>query len=190
MVLAPVLLARMPHGPQLWGLVLSAIGAGGLSGAAAVVCWQPKRAIMAIEVAVVLLLLLAGLPALLLGGVAYDAGAAVVRVMIGTMIQRENPMDLLSCVFSLVQIAAGVLAPAGYALAGPASAWFGPRQALTVAAGLALASVAALVCLINVRQLAQVALLFGCISPMGQPTGSRGTRAPATVVRFRPSRLL
>ena len=167
MVLAPVLLARMPHGAQLWGLLLSAIGAGGLAGAAAIMRWQPKRAVLAIEVAVVLLvtplLLLAaraGLPALLVGGVAYGAGAAVVNVMIGTMIQREVPKDLLSRVFSIVQIAAGVLAPAGYALAGPASAWLRPRQALTVAAGLALASVAVVVCLADVRQFGKVGGAF------------------------------
>ena len=159
MVLAPVMLARMPQGAQLWGLLLSAVGLGGLAGAAAIMRWQPKRAVLAIEVAVVLLvtplLLLAaqaGLPALLLGGVAYGAGAAVVNVMIGTMIQREIPIDLLSRVFSIVQIAAGVLAPAGYALAGPASAWLGLRQALTVAAGIALASVAVTVCLADFRR--------------------------------------
>ena len=159
MVLAPVLLARMPQGAQLWGLLLSAIGAGGLAGAAATMRWQPTRAVLAIEVAVVLLvtplLLLAAraaFPALLLGGVAYGAGAAVVNIMIGTMIQREVPMDLMARVFSVVQIAAGVLAPAGYALAGPASAWLGPHRVLSVAAGLALASVAATMCLADVRR--------------------------------------
>ena len=148
------MLARMPHGAQLWGLLLSAIGLGGLAGAAAIMRWQPKRAVLAIEVAVVLLvtplLLLAtraAFPALLLGGVAYGAGAAVVNIMIGTMIQREVSLDLMARVFSIVQIAAGVLAPAGYALAGPASAWLGPRQALTIAAGVALASVVVTVCL-------------------------------------------
>ena len=98
MVLAPVLLARMPHGAQLWGLLLSAIGAGGLAGAAAIMRWQPTRALLAIEVADVLLftplLLLAArapFPALLLGGVAYGAGAAVVNVIVGTVIQRRYP---------------------------------------------------------------------------------------------------
>ena len=48
MVLAPVLLARLPHGAQLWGLLLGAIGVGGLAGAAAVMRWQPVRAVLAI----------------------------------------------------------------------------------------------------------------------------------------------
>ncbi len=128
MVLAPVLLVRLPHGPQLWGSLLSAIGVGGLAGAAAIMRWQPRRAVLAIEVATAMLvapLVLhaapAALPARLVGGVAYGAGAAVVNVMIGTMVQREIPMELLSRVFSIVQIAAGVLAPAGYALAGVAA---------------------------------------------------------------------
>ena len=160
MVLAPVLLARLPHGAQLWGLLLSAIGVGGLAGAGAVMRWQPVRAALAIQAAVMLLLVplvllaaSAAFPVLLLGGLAYGAGAAVVNVMIGTMIQREIPMELLSRVFSIVQIAAGVLAPAGYALAGPASALLGPHRALVAGAIIALASVATLLCLTEIRQL-------------------------------------
>lgn len=159
MVLAPVLLARLPHGAQRWGMLLGAIGVGGLAGAAAVMRWQPVRTILAIQTAAVLLLmplvLLAAsaiFPAILLGGVAYGAGAAVVNVMIGTMIQREIPVELLSRVFSIVQIAAGVLAPAGYALAGPAATLLGPQRALVVGAGIALASVAASICLADVRR--------------------------------------
>ncbi len=159
MVLAPVLLARVPHGAQLWGLLLGAIGVGGLAGAAVVMRWQPARTVLAIQAAAMLLLLplvlLAAnaiLPALLLGGIAYGAGAALVNVMIGTMIQREIPMELLSRVFSIVQIAAGVLAPAGYALAGPASALLGPHRALAAGAAIAFASVAALMCLADVRR--------------------------------------
>ena len=49
---------------------------------------------------------------------------------------------------------------AGYALAGPASAWLGSRQALIVAAGLALASVAVVVCLADVRQFGEVGGAF------------------------------
>ncbi len=159
MVIAPVLLARLPHGAQLWGLLLGAIGVGGLAGAAVVMRWQPVRAMLTIQAAAMLLLLPlvllaanAVFLALLLGGVAYGAGAAVVNVMIGTMIQREIPMELLSRVFSIVQIAAGVLAPAGYALAGPASALLGPHRALAAGAGIALASVAAFMCLADVRR--------------------------------------
>ena len=159
LVLAPVLLARLPHGAQHWGLLLSACGLGGLMGAVTIMRWQPARTGLAIEAAVVLLatplVLLAfqaPLPALLIGGVAYGAGEAVVNVLIATMIQREVPPELLSRVFSIVQIAAGVLAPAGYALAGPASGWFGLHQALLAGAGISLASVATLLCATDVRQ--------------------------------------
>ena len=159
MVLAPVLLVRLPHGAQLWGSLLSAIGVGGLAGAAAIMRWQPRRAVLAIEVAtamlvapLVLLAAHAALPALLVGGVAYGAGAAIVNVMIGTMVQREIPMELLSRVFSIVQIAAGVLAPAGYALAGPAAQWLGPHRALALGATLALFSVAMLMSLADLRR--------------------------------------
>ncbi|WP_168176391.1 MFS transporter [Novosphingobium sp. PC22D] len=158
-MVAPVLLAGLPHGAQNWGMVLGAIGVGGLAGAVAVMRWQPARAMVAIQVAVLLLaaplFLLAAtaaFPLLLLGGITFGAGGAVVNVMIGTLIQREIPTELLSRVFSIVQIAAGVLAPAGYALAGPAATWLGPHRTLAAGAGIALASVAGLLCLSEVRQ--------------------------------------
>ena len=121
--------------------------------------WQPARSILAVEIAAVMLsapmILLAidaALPAVLVGGLAYGAGAAVLNVMIGTVIQREVPVELLSRVFSIVQIVAGVFAPAGYALAGPAAAWLGPDQAVGVGAVAVLGSVAMLMCFAEVRR--------------------------------------
>ena len=61
-------------------------------------------------------------------------------------------MELLSRVFSIVQVAAGVLTPAGYILAGIASTLLGPHRTLAAGAGIALASVAALMCLANARR--------------------------------------
>ncbi|MCQ8242264.1 MFS transporter [Rhizosaccharibacter radicis] len=158
LVIAPVLFSGSPHGAAHWGWLLSACGVGGLLGAAAIMRWPPRRAGLAIEAAVLLLaaplLLLAvraPLPLLLLSGLGYGAGEAVVNVMIGTMIQREIPAHLLSRVFSVVQIAAGVLAPAGYALAGPVSAWLGPDRALLGAGLASLASVGALLCVAEIR---------------------------------------
>ena len=159
LVLAPVLLAKIPNGAQAWGLLLSAIGVGGLAGAGAIMRWQPTQSIIAIEIAaamlatpLILLALHATLPALLAGGIAFGAGASVLRVLIGTLVQREIPVMLVSRVFSVVQIVAGAFAPAGYALAGPASAWLGPRPALAVGAGTVLASVAVLMCFADIRQ--------------------------------------
>ena len=160
LVLAPVLLARAPHAAQHWGLLLSAAGLGGLVGAAAIMHREPVRTGIAIEAAVVLLvtplILLAvnaALPILLVSGVAYGAGEAVVNVLIGTMVQREIPEELLSRVFSIVQITAGVLTPLGFALAGPAAMWFGLHEALLAGAGLSLASAALLICSPDIRRL-------------------------------------
>lgn len=157
MVLAPVLLAHLPHGAQLWGSVLSAVG--GVAGAAAVMRWPPNRAVLVIECAtamlvtpLILLAMHAAFPVLLAGGAAYGCGAAIVNVMIGTSVQKEIPAELLSRVFSIVQIAAGTFAPLGYALAGPAAAWLGPDRALGVGAGVALASIAALLSFKDVRR--------------------------------------
>jgi hypothetical protein len=159
MVLAPTLLAALPGGAQAWGLLLSAIGVGGLGGATAIMRWQLNRTFVAVEMAaamlaapLILLAIGATLPVLLIGGVAYGAGAAVLNVTIGTVLQREIPKALLSRVFSIVQIVAGVFAPAGYALAGPASKWLGPNQALAVGACVVLASAALMLCLADVRR--------------------------------------
>ncbi len=159
MVIAPVVLAKASDGAQAWGLLLSAIGVGGLCGAAGIMRRQPARAIVAVEIAaamlavpLILLAMRSALPVVLVGGVAYGAGSAVLNVMIGTVIQREMPMAMLSRVFSVVQVVAGAFAPAGYALAGPASEWLGPHFALAIGACAVLASVAVLTCFADVRQ--------------------------------------
>jgi hypothetical protein len=159
MVLAPVILAKAPDAAQHWGSLLSAVGVGGVAGAAAVMRWPPSRAVLAIECAtimlvtpLILLAVHATLPLLLVGGAAYGGGAAIVNVMIGTSVQREIPVELLSRVFSIIQIAAGTFAPLGDALAGPASAWLGPDLALGTGAAAALASVAILLSFKDVRR--------------------------------------
>ena len=175
LVLAPVLLARSPHGAQHWGLLLSAAGLGGLVGAISIMGREPARAGLAIEAAVlllvtplVLLAVDAAFPALLIGGVAYGAGEAVINVMIVTLIQREIPEALLSRVVSIVQIAAGVLAPAGYALAGPAAAWLGPHRALLAGAGISVASVVALLCFAEIRRFRPGVATYSVMSASGK----------------------
>lgn len=160
MVLAPVLFSHHPRGAEIWGYELTGVGIGGLMAASSIMRKQPKRPALALQVGALLLisplaLLAVGLPyaAILLGGAGYGAGAAIVNVLIGTLIQREIPAHLLARVFSVVQITAGILAPAGYALAGPASAWLGPRLTMGVGAGLAAGSVALVLCWIDVRRI-------------------------------------
>jgi hypothetical protein len=121
--------------------------------------WQPKRALVAVELAVcallpMLFLLAAGAPFLLLlaGGVAFGVGAAVLSVLTMTAIQREVPLAVLSRVLSVVQLADMGLTPLGYILAAPAAALLGPHAALAAAASCVLVSVGVLLSVPDIRR--------------------------------------
>ncbi len=122
------------------------VGFGALAGALGSMKWQPRRPLIAVELAVCLLLpllfLIAGatFPTLRAGGVAFGVGAAVLGVLTLTVIQR----DVLSRVTSVVQLADMGLTPMGFLLAGPAAALLGGRIALMAGASCVLSSVAVL----------------------------------------------
>jgi MFS family permease len=147
-VVAPDVLAARPDGARDWGFLLGAVGAGALAGAASTMRWTFPRPLLAMQAAICiltapLLLLAAGAPFLLVlaGSVALGLGYASVNVLMVSAIQREVPKELLSRVMSFVQLADIGLAPIGYALAGPAASWLGPRGALAGSAVGVLASV-------------------------------------------------
>jgi MFS family permease len=158
-VIAPVLLAAHPNGARVWGVLLGMVGAGALAGAIGATKWQPKRTLVAVELAVcallpLLFLLAAGAPFLLLaaGGVAFGMGAAVLSVLTLTAIQRQVPLGVLSRVMSVVQLADMGLTPLGYVLAAPAAALLGPHAALAVAASCVLVSVGVLLSFADIRR--------------------------------------
>ena len=158
-VITPILLSRRPDGAREWGVLLGAVGVGALLGALGSTRWQPRRSLMAVELAVCLLLPLlyllaagAPFPAVLAGGVAFGIGAAVLSVLTLTVIQREIPLDVLSRVMSIVQIADLGLTPVGFLLAGPAAALLGPHKALMTGASCVLISVAALLSTRDIRR--------------------------------------
>src|SRR5665213_2279521 len=158
-VLAPTLLAARPDGARAWGLLLGAVGAGALAGALATMRWQPRRTLVAIEIAIcvlvaplLLLAVRAPFPVVLAGGVALGVGAAVLSVLMISVIQREVPMTLLSRVISFVQLADMGLIPIGYILAGPAAALLGPHTALAAGASCVLISVGGLLCFPDIRR--------------------------------------
>jgi MFS family permease len=158
-VIAPVLLAALPNGARAWGLLLGTVGAGALAGALGAMKWQPKRTLVAVELAVCLLLpllflLAAGAPFLLLlaGGTLFGVGAAVLSVLTLTAIQREVPLDVLSRVMSVVQLADMGLTPLGYVLAAPAATLLGPHAALAAAASCVLVSVGVLLSFPDIRR--------------------------------------
>jgi MFS family permease len=158
-VIAPVLLAALPNGARAWGLLLGTVGAGALAGAIGATRWQPKRSLVAVELAVCSLLPLlfllatgAPFPLLLCGGVAFGVGAAILSVLTLTAIQREVPLGVLSRVMSVVQLADMGLTPLGFVLAAPAAALLGPRGALAAAASCVLVSVGVLLSFTEIRR--------------------------------------
>jgi MFS family permease len=163
-VIAPVLLAAQPNGARAWGVLLGMVGAGALVGALGATRWQPKRTLVAVEVAVssllpLLFLLAAGapFPLIVIGGVAFGVGAAVLSVLTLTAIQREVPLNVLSRVMSVVQLADMGLTPLGYLLAAPAIAQLGPHAALAAAASCVLVSVGVLLSVPDIRRFRHVA---------------------------------
>ena len=158
-VLAPVLLVALPDGARAWGMLLGMVGAGALAGALGAARWRPKRPLVAVELAVCSLLpmlfLLAAaapFPLLLAGAVAFGIGAAVLSVLTLSAIQREVPLDVLSRVMSVVQLANMGLTPLGYVLAAPAAALLGPHAALASAASCVLVSVGVLLSSNDIRR--------------------------------------
>ncbi|WP_428396008.1 MFS transporter [Lichenicoccus sp.] len=158
-VIAPELLAAHPDGARAWGALLGVIGAGALAGAMGATRWQPKRSLVAVELAVCsllpLLFLLAAdarFPALLAGAAAFGVGAAVLSVLTLTAIQREVPLEMLSRVMSVVQLAVTGLNPLGYVLAAPAMALLGPHATLAWAASCVLVSVGILLSVPDIRR--------------------------------------
>jgi len=137
LVIGPVMLAKLPNGVTAWGLLLSAIGVGGACGTIAIMRVRPRRPLVVMEVAVGLivvpLFLLAfrvALPLVQISGVCFGFGAAVLNILLMTIIQQQVPQAVLSRVMSIVQLAAIALVPVGYALAGPGALWLGPNLAL------------------------------------------------------------
>ena len=96
------------------------------------------------------------------GGGAFGIGAAVLSVLTLTAIQREIPLDVLSRVMSVVQLADMGLTPLGYVLAAPAAALLGPHVALASAATCVLISVGVLLSSSDIR-------LFGAPSTQSSP---------------------
>jgi len=158
-VIAPVLLAALPDGARAWGVLLGMVGAGALAGAIGATRWQPKRTLVAVDLAVcsllpLLFLLAADAPFVLLlaGGAAFGVGAAVLSVLTMTAIQREIPLAVLSRVLSVVQLADMGLTPLGYILAAPAVALLGPHATLAAAASCVLVSVGVLLSFADIRR--------------------------------------
>lgn len=148
LVIAPTLLASLTNGAQIWGAILSAIGIGSVLGAFGIIRRKPKRPLIVIELATIMLaapifLLAEGAPILMIVGssLLYGFGIAVLNVLLITVIQREVIAHVLSRVMSIVQLIVIVFTSFGYLLAGPGASWLGPNMVLFIGAGILCVSV-------------------------------------------------
>lgn len=158
-VIVPAILSRTSAGAGAWGTLLSGIGVGAVLGAFACAHRQPRRLLLGVEAAAILLsvpmFLLAfhaPFPAVILGCVAFGIGAAMLSVLTITAIQKEIARSMLSRTMAMVQLANMGLTPVGYVLAGPAMGFMGAPTSLALSGFCVLASAAALLSQPEIRR--------------------------------------
>jgi MFS family permease len=162
-VIAPAIFSHISGGAGMWGSLLTAIGVGAVAGSVACIRWQPRKTLLGVEFASLLLvapiLALAAhapLPLILAGGVLFGSGAAMLSVLTITAIQREVSPALLSRTMAVVQLADMGLTPIGYAIAGPALALLGETTTLLISAVSVMACVGALCLQKDIRAFAHL----------------------------------
>jgi hypothetical protein len=90
-----------------------------------------------------------------LGGLVFGVGAAMLSVLTITAIQREIAPALVSRVMAVVQLAGIGLNPVGYVLAEPLMGFFGARTSLALSGVCVIVSVAVLCSQREIRGLEQ-----------------------------------
>ena len=138
---------RQLGGAAAWGVVLAAMGAGGVAGGLVATLVRPRRPIVVVAgcgaaFATPLSLLAAGVPVAALAAAALVAGAGM---MLGSSVwestlQRHVPAAALSRVGAYNWLGPLAAYPVGLALWGPVADAVGVRAALWLAFGLLVAS--------------------------------------------------
>jgi MFS family permease len=142
-VLGPLIAKTELGGAGDWALIMTGGGVGGLVGTVAALRFFPAHPLrvsfpIMVTAAVLLVLLVPPAPALVL---AAAAGSTVAAIALGntlweTALQEHVPADALSRVSSYEWMASLVVAPVGYAFAGPAADRIGVNTTLLAAAGV------------------------------------------------------
>jgi MFS family permease len=151
-VIAPVILFGRSSGPAdgaaAWGTLLACIGVGAVFGALGSARRQPRKLLLAIEAAAImlsaplfLLAMHAPFPLVLAGGFIFGVAAAMLSVLTMMAIQKEIAPSMLSRIMAIVQLANIGLLPLGYVLAGPALSLLGAAASLASSGICVLASV-------------------------------------------------
>ncbi|MFM9448266.1 MFS transporter [Streptomyces acidiscabies] len=144
-VLGPVLAQRHLGGSSAWGLVAAGMSAGSLAAGALAIRWQPRRPLVAGNLALTfaalpLLALWSGVPApvVAVAAAASNGGVVLLNSVWSATLQRIIPEEVLSRVSSYDTLLSLVSMPLGYALVGPASQHLGEGHTLLIAVGFAV----------------------------------------------------
>jgi hypothetical protein len=145
LVLGPVMMAARYGGAADWGLVVGAVGLGGLVGGAAALRWKPGRPLVAVFGLLVLGPLQLGvlsftpaLPLVIAAALIAATAATFGDTIWYTTIQQQIPERSLSRVSSYDWMVSMLFFPIGAALAGPLADAVGASTALLVLSVVAL----------------------------------------------------
>ena len=158
--LGPVIADRELGGAGAWGMVLAAMGAGGLAGGVLAIRTPPRRPIVVFALSGVffaapLALLAAGSPLALLAAAALVSGVAMMfgNAVWESTLQREVPADSISRVSAYEWFGSSGLRPVGLAMWGPIAVAIGFTAALWLAFALLVVASLALLLSRDVREL-------------------------------------
>jgi MFS family permease len=158
--LGPVVADRELGGAEAWGIVLGAVGAGGLLGGLGAIRARPHRPLVVAAVGFTLFsvplgALAAGASVPVLAAAAFVSG---VSLMVGnslweSTLQRHVPPESLSRVSAFDWFGSMALYPLGLAIWGPVSVALGLHETLWLAFALLVATTMPLLAIKDVREL-------------------------------------
>ena len=148
-VLGPVVVGQ-GLGRSAWGLALSVLMAGFVTGGLLCLVWKPRRALLVGELFLVLTICFPLAMAVsdnvwvvLAGAFLHGFGLEIFSVGWDLSIQENVPEHMLARVYSFDQLGSFIARPLGLALTGPLASAVGERQWLVVVAGaMAVAEIA------------------------------------------------
>jgi hypothetical protein len=148
------------HGEAVFGLIISAFGAGNVLGGFVAIRFRPRHPLRTGTFGLVLFLLLPfgtglGVPALVLALFCLVAGAGMAfwGVMFHTSVQTHVPLEVLGRVHAFDAAGSLVMKPVGQAVSGPVSLAIGVAPVLFIATGAGVVACALLLRVPAIRNL-------------------------------------
>ncbi|NGO09001.1 MFS transporter [Streptomyces sp. HC44] len=167
------------HGPQAYGLVNSALGAGTVVGGLIALRLRPHRMLRAGSLALFCFAVFPasvgaglGVPLMAAGAAVAGAGQSFWGVMWATSVQTQVPHDVLNRIHAYDVAGSLAMLPVGQALAGPAAGMFGAEHVLLSAGATSLVVTAAMLAVPAIRGLVRVDAPLLPESESGSGSGS------------------